>query len=232
MKEAADLLVSLLELAHPPVAIAFRDAPPPGVERIGAAAPAGCAYWLHASEGHVFYTEASDHHNCAVGCHTHNVELPPERQAEGEALVKTMIGLGYLREDEVVSIPRRAARFGVAVYAPLALLPYEPDVVLVRGTPRQAMLLEEARRAAGMGASNHVLGRPACAVIPEAERAAALAVSLGCVGNRVNTGLGDHELVVAFPGSTIEPLVGALPAIVRANRDLDAFHRRKMAGVA
>jgi len=103
-----------------------------------------------AAEGAVFYTEAADHYNCPVGSYTHGVTLPPERAKELEDVVGTMVGLQYLRMEEVAALPRRAEPFRVAVYAPLAQAPAPPDVVLVRGRARQIMLVAEAARGAGL----------------------------------------------------------------------------------
>lgn len=71
-----------------------------------------------AAEGAVFYTEAADHCNCPVGSYTHGVTLPPERAKELEDVVGTMVGLQYIRVEEVAALPRRAEPFRVAVYAP------------------------------------------------------------------------------------------------------------------
>src|SRR5262249_49473571 len=115
------------------------------------AAPSGCTFWKRASEGKTFYTEASDHYNCPIGAYTHGVEMPPAQMTELQNVVGTMVNLGYIRMEEVPGIPRRQERFGVAVYATLSEAA-EPDVVLIRGTAKQVMLLAEAALAAGVGA--------------------------------------------------------------------------------
>lgn len=190
----AKKLSALLGPGTAPVAVAFRVAAPAGVERVARAGPAACAYWKSAAEGHVFYTEAADHYNCPVGAYTHGIELPAGRAAELEAVVGTMVGLGYIRMEEVAPLPRLAEPFRVAVYAPLAKTPVPPDVVLMCGNARQIMLVAEAARASGIAHDGATLGRPACAMIPEAMRSAQGNTSLGCIGNRVYTGLGDAEL--------------------------------------
>ena len=48
-------------------------------------------------------------------------------------LIHTMVGLSYLKMEEVPAIPTRKTPLEVAVYAPLAAAPLPPDVVLVRG---------------------------------------------------------------------------------------------------
>ena len=220
-------LSDLLDLRWPPVALAFRPAAPAGVRRVDAPGPAGCAYWKSAAEGGVFYTEAADHENCTVGAHTHGVPLPPEKAKELEALVGTMVGLEYIRMDEIATLPQRPGPFGVAVYAPLAGTPCDPDVVLVRGNARQVMLLAEAARAAGIGHDGATMGRPACAMIPEAMRSARGTTSLGCIGNRVYARLDDEELYFALPGPRVAEVVEKLETIVEANRTLETFHRQR-----
>ena len=232
VKHMAAKLSDLLGLRVAPVAVAFRAAAPAGVGRVEQAGPAGCAYWRWAAEGRVFYTEAADHHNCPVGAYTHGVTLPADRARELEGVVGTMVGLQYIRMEEVQTLPRLTAPFGVAVYAPLADAPVDPDVVLVRGTARQIMLVAEAARAAGIGHDGPALGRPACSMIPEAMRAARGNTSLGCIGNRVYTGLGDDELYFTVPGARLDEVVLKIETIVHANRELEHYHegRRQALG--
>lgn len=220
-------LHNLLELQSPPVALAFRAVPPPKVQRISEPAPAGCGYWKLAADGQVFFTEASDHYGCPIGAHTHGVDLPGEVARELEGLVETMVGLEYIQMEEVPKIPRRSTAFGVAIYAPLTTTPVEPDVVLLRGNPKQMMLIEEAVQAAGIGRDMGAKLRPTCAVVPEAAEAGRASLSLGCIGNRVYTGLGDDELYCAIPASQIAAVIGKLETIVAANRELESFHQRR-----
>ncbi len=223
----ASLLQELLGLRFPPVAIAFRPSAPAGVRRIPAPSPAGCGYWRLAAEGQVFYTEAADHYTCPVGAHTHGVTLPPEVATELNALVQTMVGMQYISLDEIPNIPRLHGAFGVAVYAPLAAAPCEADVVLVRGTVKQLMVLAEAAQAAGVAGGGATMGRPTCAVLPEALQSELTATSFGCIGNRVYTGLGEDEGYYAIPGSKVEAVVGRLATIAEANRQLETFHRAR-----
>ena len=230
-KKLGQQLEDLLGTKTPAVAVAFRDTPPPNVARIAAPQPAGCGYWRVAAEagenGKVFYTEASDHFNCPIGAHTHNVAVPPEVGKQLEGLISTMVELKYLKMADVPSIPRRKDAFGVAVYAPLASAPCEPDVVLVRGNVRQLMLLAEAAQSAGVIGDNPTLGRPTCAVLPLAIETAQTAASFGCIGNRVYTGLGDDEGYFAIPGAHLGAVVTSLATIVNANQELEKFHKAR-----
>lgn len=220
-------LQSLLDLRSPPVALAFRSVPPPNVHRISKAAPAGCGYWKLAADGQVFFTEASDHYNCPIGAHTHGVDLPAEVAQELEGLVGTMVQMEYITMENLPKIPRRTAAFGVAVYAPLTAAPVAPDVVLLRGNPKQMMLVAEAAQAAGIGHEMAAKLRPTCAIVPEAAEAGQTTLSIGCIGNRIYTGLGDDELYCAIPGSQVPAIVGKLETIITANRELEIFHHQR-----
>ncbi len=220
-------LQSLLDLQSPPVAVAFKSAPPAHVHRISEPGPAGCSYWKLAADGQIFFTEASDHYTCPIGAHTHGVKLPGDVARELQGLVETMVGLEYIQMEEVPRIPRRATAFGVAIYAPLTAMPVEPDVVLVRGNPKQAMLLAEAVRAAGVGDDMGAKFRPTCAIVPEAAEAGHANLSLGCIGNRVYTGLGDDEVYCALPASKVAAILEKLETIIAANRELEMFHHRR-----
>jgi uncharacterized protein (DUF169 family) len=229
-KSQAQRLESLLGLAVKPVAIAFRDTAPESMRRIAPAAPAGCGYWKLAAEGQTFYTEAEDHYTCPVGAHTHGVEVPAAVAEQLNALIGTMVQMQYIRMEEIPSIPRRTAPFRVALYAPLAEAPFEPDLVLIRGTVKQLMLLAEAAQAAGAAGTTPTMGRPTCAILPQALQSQSAHASFGCIGNRVYTGLGDDEGYDAIPGAVLDKVLERLTVIVHANKQLETFHRSRAAG--
>jgi uncharacterized protein (DUF169 family) len=223
-------LQSLLNLQSAPVAITFRPTAPAGVAHIAAPEPASCGYWRRAAAGEVFYTDAEDHKKCPVGAHTHGVKLNEAEAKELEGLVGVMVKLEYLSMDEVPSIPTRKEPFGVAVYAPLERAPLPPDVVLVRGNARQLMLLNEAAQAAGVNESAPTMGRPTCALLPEAINGQHAGASLGCIGNRVYTALADTEAYFAIPGTAVAAVEERLRTILHANAELEKFHRARAQG--
>jgi len=220
-------LAALLGLTSTPVAISFRAEAPVGLPRVSAGAPAGCGYWKRAAEGHAFYTEAQDHYGCPVGAYTHGINLPEENARELQGLVEVMVGLEYIRMEEVPTLPRLKGDFGVAIYAPLGEAPEVPDVVLVRGSARQIMLLAEAAQAAGVRSDSPAMGRPACGVLPATVNSGQATASLGCIGNRVYTELPDDELYYALPGKSLPEVERKLETILRANRELQSFHRAR-----
>src|SRR4051794_9573159 len=97
--------VARLKLDLPPVAVAFVATPPAGLDHIDRPLPAGCSYWKHASEGHVFYTLPEDHQNCPVGAYAHGVTLSPAKAEELNGLIGTMVQLQYIKMEEVPGIP-------------------------------------------------------------------------------------------------------------------------------
>jgi uncharacterized protein (DUF169 family) len=212
-----------------PVAIAFLASPPPGVEHVGLSEPAGCGYWRLAAEGRTFYTTADDHASCPIGAFTHGVVLSAEASRQLEGLVGTMVELKYIKREEVSAIPHRSQPMQVAVYAPLDRASFAPDAVVFRGNVRQIMLLSEAARSAGVFEAGSVMGRPACAMIPQAIAASSGVASVGCIGNRVYTDLSDGEMYLTVPGARAADVLAHLPTIVSANQQLEQFHRQRAA---
>ena len=222
-------LQKLLNLETAPIAVTFHEAQPDNVPHVEKVEASGCTYWRRAAEGKTFYTEASDHYNCPIGCYTHNVELPPAQMEALENTLGLMGELGYITMEEVPGIPRQENPFKSAVYSPLSDTIGTPDVVIISGTPRQMMLLAEAATAASIGSENDVMGRPTCAVIPAVTHSGRSVSSLGCIGNRVYTALSDDDFYFAFPGEHIDVLVEKLETIVNANRALEEYHQQRQA---
>jgi uncharacterized protein (DUF169 family) len=227
-------LEELLDLATAPVAIGFLAAPPAGLPRVSKASAASCAYWRRAADGEAFYTEAADHVGCAIGAHTHGVPTTKDQKAALMEVIQTMVGLEYLSMDEVPQIPHREVRedFGVVAYAPLGAATFAPDLVLVRGDVRQLMLLAEAAQAAGLGSGAPTMGRPTCAILPQALQSARSAASFGCVGNRVYTGAGENEGYYAIPGAALAAIEAKLTIVSHANAELAKFHEARKAELA
>ena len=227
----SEQLQELLNLETPPIAVTFHDTPPDDVPRVEKAEASGCTYWKRAAEGKTFYTEASDHYNCPIGCFTHNVELPDAQMTELENTLEYMCKLGYLTMDDVSGIPTRENPFQNAVYEPLTDMMDTPDVVIVSGKPRQLMLLAEASIAAEVEIENGAMGRPTCAIVPAVIQSGKGASSLGCIGNRVYTALSDDDFYFAFPGEHIHTIVDKLWMIVNANRELEQYHQQRQAEI-
>ena len=113
-----------------------------------------------------------------------------------------MFDLGYVKPEEVPQIPRLPKTPVAILYSPLGDSPVDPDVVLFACKPSAAMLLNEAAGRAGVASGMPALGRPTCMALP-ATMAHGSILSLGCMGNRVYTGLGEDEMYLVLRGKDL-----------------------------
>ena len=230
-KSQADRLTAALELTLPPIAVAFPDAVPDGVPEFDGTVPAGCVFWEEAA-ARTFATTAGHHALCSIGIHTHHLSGAPASQPEelGAAL-EAMMGLDYVREEEVAAIPVLGREAKHAVYGPLCEFPLDPDVVLVFTDSRQGLVMSEAvARVDGEVAP--AMGRPACAAVPHAVNGGSAAMSLGCCGARAYLdALSDDVAMWALPASRLDEYSEAIGVLAEANRTLAAFHERRRTDV-
>jgi uncharacterized protein (DUF169 family) len=96
------------------------------------------------------------------------------------------------------------------------------------------MLLHEAATRAAVGArhasSLPLLGRPTCMAIPAA-LSSGISSSLGCVGNRIYTGITDDEFYTVIGGKDLESVVAEMKTITSANAALTDYHRERRAAL-
>ena len=211
-----------VKLERRPVAVAYLERAPDSVKKFEGSEPSGCSFWRLAAENRTFYTVPEDHFNCAVGAYTHNIALSPEREQETGITLKMMFDLGYVKPEEVPQIPRLAKKPAVVVYSPLGEAPVAPDVVLFACQPRSAMMLNEASNRASVAAGAPALGRPTCMALPASLQHGAI-LSLGCIGNRVYTGLGEDQMYFVVRGQDLEAIADALAVVTSANAALSDY---------
>ena len=229
--ETAGFIERTLLLTKPVIGLAFVQAQPEGVARIGKAAPSTCAFW-HEAETDVFYAAADDHFNCALGAMVMGFPLPDDTMGRLMEDVGMMCGTSYVREEEVEKVPKHDQASAGIVYGPLSRIPVDPDLVLVWATPRQAMVVAESSGlmnwAAGHG---DVYGRPGCAAIPVALAEGRTAQSFGCVGMRINAAVEDDLMLMAIPGGQLDSLVTELGRVSQVHGQLDTHYRERAAAV-
>src|SRR5271154_7260348 len=230
-KQLEEKIGSAVKPSRRPVAVSFLDAAPTNVKRFDGTEPSSCSFWRLAANGAVFYTVPENHFNCAVGAYTHNITLSPEREKETEQTLKMMFDLGYVKPEEVPQIPRLAKAPGAIVYAPLGDSPVTPDVVLFACKPSGAMLLNEAAGRAGVQSGAPALGRPTCMALPASLQHGVI-LSLGCMGNRVYTGLGEDEMYFVVRGKDLAAVADALATITTANAALNQYATGRRAELA
>jgi uncharacterized protein (DUF169 family) len=222
---------SAVKLPRRAVAVAFLQEIPVVLEKFHGTEPSSCSFWRLAAAGKSFYTVPENHFNCAVGAYTHSVPLAAAREKETEQTLKMMFELGYVKPEEAPQIPRLAKTPMAIAYAPLGEAEFTPDVVLFACRPSGAMLLNEAIVRAGITSGAPVLGRPTCMALPAALEAGSI-LSLGCIGNRVYTGLGEDELYVVVRGKDLPALADALDVITGANNVLREYAQGRRAALA
>lgn len=226
-KKIEQQLTKSLGLKRRPVAVTFADEAA-GMTKFEGMQPSGCSYWRLAGEGKSFYTEQSDHQNCVIGAHTHNIQLPESKQKELGDKLGFMSEIGYIRMEEVAKIPQVPFHPKKIVYTPLSESKTTPDVVIVVAKPAKIMLASEAAMRADIAAQLQALGRPTCMAIPAA-MSGGVTASAGCIGNRTYTEIGDDELYVAIPGKDLEKFCEGLATIVSANAILSEYHQGRKA---
>lgn len=226
--ELARTLTESLKLQQPPVAVCFTDTVPAGVGFWSGRSPAGCRFWQEAGS-RVFATVAGDHSLCSIGQYTHNLEMTLVAAKDlGDAL-KVFAELGYVREQDIPQIPVLASKPKYVIYGPLAEIPIDPDVVLLFVRAGQTLVLSEASQQLENGLPP-AMGRPACAVVPQAKNTGRSALSLGCCGARAYLDvLSDDIALYALPGAALSAFAERIAALSNANSVLAKFHqiRRK-----
>ena len=224
--QAMQLLKSL-ELPLPPVAVALCDVVPDNVPTFEGVVPAGCSFWERAAS-QTFVTAARDHELCSIGIHTHNLSGAASSQPdELKTSLEAMMGLDYVREEEIAAIPVVRREVKHALYGPLAEFPVEPDVVLVFAHARHGLIISEALARVD-GGIPPAMGRPACAIVPHVLNHERAAMSLGCCGARAYLdALTDDVALWALPASRLDEYCTEIATFADANRTLTAFHHRR-----
>jgi uncharacterized protein (DUF169 family) len=211
--QLASELSSALHLTAAPLAITFSDTPPAGVPAFDEAmpdplpdgrtgrVPAGCVFWMKAAD-RTFSTVAADHANCSVGSLTHGFKTLDEVAGNGD--VAALLETGWVTMDVMPRIAVVAPRPGAVVYGPLAETPVDPDVVFLRVTGRQLMVLSDA--IPGL----RIEGKPQCHIVAVAKEEGEAAASVGCALSRVRTGMPPTEMTCAIPAALLPDVVAAI----------------------
>ncbi|MEX2280340.1 MAG: DUF169 domain-containing protein [Acidimicrobiia bacterium] len=213
-------LVDLLGLVHAPVAITLHDETPTGVDWFAAPmteptedgrsgrVPASCVFWASAHEA-TFTTAPEDHGNCSVGRFTHGMV-----GAEGildKTDVGTLLEVGWVTMEAFAGVAALERTPAAITYGPLAEADADPDVVLLRISPKQMMEIADA-------IAVEFSGKPQCQIIPRAADRNVVAASMGCALSRARIGMSDDEMTCAVPAGRIDELLEGLRSVSRADK--------------
>ena len=222
--QVAASLTDALQLTQPPIAVCLCNDVPAGVAPWSGPIPAGCRFWQEAAT-RTFATTAADHERCAIGQYTHGLQMSPGASTDLQDALKVFADLTYVRAEDIAAIPVLEDKPRYIIYGPLADTPADPDVVLLFVRADQTLILSEASQQLE-GGLPPAMGRPACAVIPQAHNTGRSALSLGCCGARAYLDVLTPDVALyAVPGAAIEAFAERVAALAQANTVLSKFHQ-------
>ena len=161
------------------------------------------------SADRTFSTVAEDHANCSVGSMTHGFKTLDD--VAGNSDVAALLESGWVTLEVVPHIPVVTEQPGAVTYGPLAETPIDPDVVLLRVTGRQLMVLSDGLPELSMQ------GKPQCHIIAMAKEQGVAAASVGCQLSRVRTGMPNSEMTCAIPAGQLADVVERIEAAGQAD---------------
>lgn len=231
--DLSEQLEGALGLANAPLAITFHasasgvdrfesNMPSPADDGRTGAVPAGCVFWMHATDS-TFSTVAQDHRNCSVGSVTHGFLGLMDVMESGD--VGALLESGWVTPEAAMAIPVVEEKPEEVVYGPLGESPSDPDVVLLRITGRQLMVLHDAFP------DLRIEGKPQCHIIAIA-KAGEMAASVGCQLSRVRTQMPNAEVTCAIPAAQLSGLLARLEETAVADRAVAQYAADDMARFA
>jgi uncharacterized protein (DUF169 family) len=228
-REVGGIIIAALDLDVPPMALAFVDQPPAGIDTTLTDSPSSCAFWRRAEQG-VFYAPAEAHFNCPVGAMVMGFELPQSVANELQQLVTSMCDCGYISSEEPAHIPAVRSKPKGIVYGPLSGFPLPADVVVCWLSPSQAMIWNEASGEArwSRDIAAPVSGRPACAALPASINQNRPVLSFGCMGMRTFTEVAGDRMLATIPGALLAEFASKLQAMRSTNDAMQSFYKGRL----
>jgi len=156
----------------------------------------------------------SDEHLCKGGAGVMGIEPLPASVASGKMYhqlgnYETLEGA----QETIAAIPKSSENYYASIYSPLESAEYEPDVIVLVITPKQALRVSQAYlRAKGGRISSDYSGiQSLCAdaVVAVKERGVPN-MTLGCSGSRKYAKVADEEVVIGIPPKNFVDIVDAL----------------------
>ena len=221
LEKVAAQLTHDLGLTHPPVQVSYLEAPPKGVPEHPGGVPSVCTFFAEGAT-HPFYAGLKAHDACEIGAFV--LGMKPEGELGGRLMgtIGMMQKEGYLKPGEEAVVPHNPSAPKFVAYGPLGTLDMPPTTVLLFAKSRSAMLAVEAA-----GGNVPMNGRPMCAINPILNQGAPVAMSLGCIGSRIYTQMGDGELVVGIRGDQLDQFAASVRKIRHANDVVEGEDARR-----
>ena len=225
-EELANRFKRALGLSHVPIAITFSQEAPAGVPFYEGDVPApsedgrtgkvtaGCVFWIK-SQDRTFTTKADDHFNCSVGSVTHGLKTLNE--VMGNEDVASLLESTWVTPEEAMQLPVVKTRHQFITYGPVSQTPIDPDVILLRLSAYQGMVLHDSF------GDMPIVGKPQCHIVPLAKEQNQIAMSTGCTLSRIRTGMSPDEMTCAIPAGRFPEVVEKLETRQRANAHVASY---------
>lgn len=230
-----ELLGEKLHLEFPPVGLAFADGCPTGAfSLVKKEPPSFCTLWRWGEE-HVFYASATQHLGCPIGAMVAGFVSPEERLSELATALQEMCEHGQGDPTEEIATTARFTHQSVGiVYGPLWKFSLEPQIVLMWTTLPQIGVLQEmvGRIMWRDNPQGALFTRPACSVLAIAAAHGKVAMSLGCIGMRLNTGMAPQYVLAALPRPKLDELEEGLCTKTDVDERLQFYQERLRSSVA
>jgi len=165
---------------------------------------------LEGSKGYA----TSKEHLCKGGAGVMGIEHLPESVATGSMYYN----LGNFETAEgaletVNAVPKLSEEYYASIYSPLESAEFEPDVIVVVLTPKQALRVSQAylRKTGGRVSSDYSGIQSLCAdtVVAVKERGVPN-MTLGCSGSRKYAKIAEEEVIMGIPAKNLAEIVDAL----------------------
>ncbi len=156
----------------------------------------------------------SEEHLCKGGAGVMGIETLPESVTTGSMYYK----LGNFETAEgaletVNAIPKVRENNYASIYAPLESAEFDPDVVVLILTPKQALKVSQSllRKKGGRISSDYSGIQSLCADAVAAVKERGIPnMTLGCNGSRKFAQIADEEVIIGLPPENLEDIVEAL----------------------
>ncbi|MDW5562143.1 MAG: DUF169 domain-containing protein [Methanomassiliicoccus sp.] len=151
---------------------------------------------------------------CLWGAACLGLVRTPERLSEGDLNLPFTQNVEAARRlhENMYMLGNAGKRFSGVIMAPLDIVPFDPDVIVMYMSPARALRLVIAfAYARGEVVSVRMTGQASlCSAIARAVDAGAVTVDVPCMGDRAYGLVQESEVVVAFPAPRIEELMEGL----------------------
>ena len=225
-EELANRFKQALGLSHAPIGITFSqealagvpfyegEVPEPSADGRTGKVTAGCVFWIK-SQDCTFTTQADDHFNCSVGSVTHGLKTLDEVMSNED--VASLLESAWVTPEEAMQLPVVHTRYNFITYGPVSQSPIDPDVILLRLSAYQGMVLHDAF------GDMPIVGKPQCHIVPLAKEHKQIAMSTGCTLSRIRTGMSPDEMTCTIPASRFAEVVEKLETRQQANARVASY---------